>query len=119
MGESNIAEPIAQLQIDMSEVKETAKKTVEAVDTLDGTADRMAIAIVNLQTDVSEIKETLNELPSKADFNSLITAQDDVLGALKIVTAELAATNHAILRHEDRIVKLEKEVFPEKHTHLA
>ena len=126
MEEEKVAEPIAQLQIDVSDIKETLNKTVgvvdtltETVDQLTGTVDRMAIEIVNLQTDVADIKENIaTHMVTKEEFSKGLMGQDKVIKMLSDMHTEMAATNSALLRHEGRIERLEDDV-EELQTHLV
>lgn len=90
--------------------------------------DKIIEKIINLEEDVSIIKEKLSSMDGKMGLlDTVIEGQDHIIGMLKHMTTEMAATNHALRRHEDRIEtaenrmdKLEKDVGVIKmHLHLA
>lgn len=90
--------------------------------------DKIIIKIIQLEEDVSLIKEELFGVGGVKNLvHTVIENQDHIIGMLKHMTTEMAATNHALRRHEDRIEtaenrmdKLEKDVGQIKmHLQLA
>ncbi len=69
--------------------------------------DKVVLRIIRLEEDVSEIKEKLETLPTREEF---LKGQDEIIGILDTLTTEMAASNHALHRHETRIGVLENKV---------
>jgi chromosome segregation ATPase len=78
--------------------------------------NKIVESIVQLQADVLDIKEKIKNVPENLD--TILTVQDKITGMLKNIHTEMAATNHALLRHEGRIERLEDDV-EELQTHLV
>ena len=81
--------------------------------------DKVLLKIVNLEGEITTIKDHIaTHMVTKEEFSKGLIGQDKVIKMLVEIHTEMAATNHALLRHEGRIERLEDDV-EELQTHLT
>lgn len=73
--------------------------------------DNIIEKIVDNTSRLDRIEEDVHAIKEKMDmFDTVLQDQDQIIKILTNMQTEMAATNHDITRHEDRIATLEHDV---------
>lgn len=95
---------ISALRTDLRETEASLRQDI----------DRVAVQVVQVSTDLNDFKHEIRQ-ELRERFDGVMTAIDGLAGIMTDTRAEMAATNHALLRHDYCLDDHEKRIGTLEH----